>query len=168
MKIGKKQSSMQQMAYARRIFGGDGKVKKQIALDCGYAPSVANSVMSHIENKQGFKNAMAELASESNNLALTIMMEFKARGLQGFTNQELINSLKTISTAWEKFTNPKDPTSSNHHTGNKLRTVIMNRIENQTITTSELPNTSAPPVYIDVDNGVTTEPSGDLDLDLDF
>lgn len=123
---------MKQLAYAKRMFGADGTSKKSIALDCGYSPNVANSVKSHIENKPGFNNAMAVLAVDSNNLALAAMHEFKARGFEDFSNKELIGALNAIGSAWAKFNAiPKDPNSN--PTGNKLRTVIMQQVANQTI-----------------------------------
>ena len=123
---------MRQMAYAKRILGGQGTSKKQIALDCGYSPNVANSISSHIENKPGFNNAMAALAIDSNNLALAAMHEFKARGFEDFTNKELVGALNAIGSAWSRFNaieKDKKPPSEN---ANKLRTVILQRIENQT------------------------------------
>ena len=136
MFIPKKGSSMKQLAYARRIFGGDGITKKQIALDVGYSPNVANSVSSHIENKAGFNNAMAALAVDSNNLALAAMHEFKARGFEDFTNKELIGALNAIGSAWSKFNQPPKDTDRNMNPkGNKLRTVILQQVENQTLTT---------------------------------
>ena len=121
---------MKQMAYAKRILGGQGISKKQIALDSGYSPNVANSIPSHIENKPGFHNAMSALAVDSNNLALAAMHEFKARGFKEFSNKELVGALNAIGSAWSKFNaqpKEKDPTE----TGNKLRTVVLQQIENQ-------------------------------------
>jgi len=121
---------MKQMAYAKRILGGQGISKKQIALDSGYSAAVANSVSSHIENKPGFNNAMSALAVDSNNLALAAMHEFKARGFKEFSNKELVGALNAIGSAWSKFNaqpKEKDPTE----TGNKLRTVVLQQIENQ-------------------------------------
>lgn len=66
------------MAYARRIWGGQGGSKKIVALDVGYSSNVSNSVKSHIEDKLGFNNAMAALAVDSNNLALAAMHEWKS------------------------------------------------------------------------------------------
>lgn len=140
MKIAKRGSSMKQMAYARRIFGGQGKCKKQIALDVGYSPNVANSISSHIENQPGFNNAMAQLAVDSNNLALAAMHEFKARGFEDFSNKDLVGALNAIGNAWSKFNTvtKKDPNAP--QSGNRLRTVILQQIENQTI--------QAPPVEV--------------------
>jgi hypothetical protein len=130
--IKKKGSTMKQMAYAKRLFGAQGKNKKQIALDVGYSPFVANSISSHIENKPGFNNAMAALAVDSNNLALAAMHEFKARGFKDFSNKDLVGALNAIGSAWSRFnTIPKDPSGGNQST-NKLRTVILQQIENQT------------------------------------
>ena len=136
---------MKQMAYARRILGGQGTSKKQIALDCGYSPNVANSVTSHIESKPGFNNAMAALAIDSNNLALAAMHEFKARGFKDFTNKELVGALNAIGSAWSRFNAlPKEKAPSEN--SNKLRTVILQRIENQTNVGSSISTAPAPEV----------------------
>lgn len=146
-------STMKQMAYAKGILGAQGKTKKEIALNVGYSPNVANSISSHIENKPGFNNAMAALAIDSNNLALAAMHEFKARGFEDFTNKELIGALNAIGSAWSKFNAvPKEKAPSEN--SNKLRTVILQRIENQTNVGS---NT--------VTDGSKTEPSvADVDI----
>jgi hypothetical protein len=80
---------------------------------------------------------MAQLAVDSNNLALAAMHEFKARGFQDFSNKDLVGALNAIGSAWSRFnTVPKE---SNENTSkNRLRTVILQQIENQTI--------QAPPV----------------------
>jgi len=124
---------MKQMAYARQLFGAKGKNKKQIALDVGYSPNVANSIKTHIENKPGFNYAMSALAVESNNLALEALSEFKARGLKDFSNKELTGALNAISNAWSKFNAPAIEQSNNAKEGNKLRKVILQQIENQTV-----------------------------------
>jgi hypothetical protein len=133
MKISKKGSSMKQIAYARRVFGGQGKCKKQIALDCGYSPNVANSISSHIENQPGFHNAMAALAQDSNNLALAAMHEFKARGFADFSNKDLVGALNAIGSAWSRFNAPPPAPKGDGQGNNRLRTVILNQIENATI-----------------------------------
>lgn len=127
-------STMKQMAYARKLFSADGANKKQIALDVGYSPTTANSIATHIENKPGFNNAMAALAIDSNNLALAAMHEFKARGFEDFSNKDLVAALNAIGGAWAKFNTqvPKDDPLNRNNT-NKLRTVILQQIENQTI-----------------------------------
>jgi hypothetical protein len=112
------------MAYARRVFGADPKTKQEIALDVGYSPNVARSVATHIENKLGFNNAMAQLAHESGNLAMQVMHEFKGRGFDDFTNSELTNALTAIGGAWSKFNEPlrqAEPSASS----NKLRTIVL-------------------------------------------
>lgn len=124
---------MKQMAYARRLFGGQGKCKKQIALDVGYSPNVANSVSSHIENQPGFHNAMSQLAADSNNLALAAMHEFKARGFEDFSNKDLVGALNAIGSAWSKFNAPPANRGGGTPSTNKLRTVILQQIENQTV-----------------------------------
>jgi hypothetical protein len=146
--IKRKASTMKQMAYARRILGAQGDSKKSIALDVGYSPTSANSIVSHIESKPGFNNAMAALAIDSNNLALAAMHEFKARGFGDFSNKDLIGALNAIGSAWSRFNaglKEKPITES----GNKLRTIILNQIENQTINPAAAE--SAPPVVVDIE-----------------
>jgi hypothetical protein len=134
----KNSSTPKQIAYARRMWGGEMINKKQLALDVGYAPSVAACAGNAVEKSRGFANAMANLAAESNDLALTIMHEFKARGVQSFTNKDLIGSLNAIGNAWGRFnsalTKERDLTGPNTKLGqNKLRTIILQQVENQTL-----------------------------------
>lgn len=131
-------STMKQQAYARKIFNGDAVNKKQAALDVGYSANSSNSIVSHIEKTPGFHSAMAKLAYESNNLALAAMEEFKARGFDGFTNNEMISALNAISGAWAKFSAPMQEKIDNT-SSNKLRTIILNQIENQTVVESSKP-----------------------------
>ena len=152
MKVTRNGCSMKQMAYARRIFGAQGQTKKDIARDVGYSTNVANSIKSHIENKLGFNNAMSQLAMDSNNLALAAMHEFKARGFEDFSNKDLVGALNAIGNAWSRFNDigrEKKPESEN---GNKLRTIVLQQIEQQqNITTQTIlppqkpPDTPAPP-----------------------
>lgn len=137
MFIQKGKYTMKQMAYARQLLGAQGKNKKQIALDVGYSSSVANSVAQHIESQQGFNNAMMKLAHESNNLALAAMHEFQSRGFSEFTNTELTNALNAIAGAWAKFNTASPLERSNDTSKNRLRTIILQRVENQTVTPSQ-------------------------------
>jgi hypothetical protein len=159
MRIARKGTSLKQMAYARRVFGGQGKCKKQIALDVGYSPNVANSISSHIENKPGFNNAMAALAADSNNLALAAMHEFKARGFEEFSNKDLVGALNAIGSAWSRFnTVPKDPNQT--PSTNRLRTVILQQIENQTVLEGNK--------VVDVTENKEEEEQEEVDDNLDF
>lgn len=127
---------MKQMAYARGLLGATGTDKKRIALQAGYSPYVANSISSHIENQPGFHNAMTKLAYESNNLALAALHEFKSRGFENFTNKELNGALNAIGSAWARFNNAGVKERESKDDKNKLRTVILQQVENQTITSS--------------------------------
>lgn len=136
MKIPNKGSTLKQLAYARRVWGAKGEDKKSIALDVGFSPSVANSVMSKIESRKGFHNAIARLAADSGNLAIAAMHEFKARGFDDFSNKELISSLNAISKAWGTFNkgvNDLEREGDGRDNGkNRLKTVILQNISNQT------------------------------------
>lgn len=134
VKIAKTGSTLKQTAYARRIWGAQGKDKQQIALDVGYSKYIAATPKSKIENSRGFNNAMARLAADSNNLALTVMSELKARGFTDFSNKDLVGALNAISGAWKNFNNIGPRKEDEIDNGkNRLRTVILQRIENQTI-----------------------------------
>jgi hypothetical protein len=150
MYCGKRASSMKQMAYAKRVFGAQCTTKKEIALDVGYSANVANSISSHIENKPGFNYAMTQLAVDSNNLALAAMSEFKARGFKEFSNKDLIGALNAIGSAWTRFNQVKEK-PNDHPTNNKLRTVILQQIENQTLNTSATKPVAKKPPVIEVE-----------------
>lgn len=142
----KGQATMMQVAYARRVFGGQGVDRKQIALDVGYSPSVANVVKKKIEDSVGFNSAMAKLAADSNNVALAALHEFKVRGFNEFSNKDLVGALNAIGNAWSRFNPEAKAKRDDDNPGkNRLRTIVMNRIENQTInagpTITEVPAT---------------------------
>ena len=128
-KIKKGASTLKQMAYARRLLGAQGTNKKQIALDVGYSPSVANSIVEHIESKPGFHNAMAKLAEDSNNLALAAMSEFKSRGLKDFSNKDLVSALNAIAQAWSRFNAVTlESKRLKREAPNRLRTIVMSQV----------------------------------------
>lgn len=77
--------------------------KRQVALDAGFSESTAR-VPRSIENKAGFKLAMAQLAGETENVAMKLMFELQARDLSKMNNQDLLRSLDVISRAHERFT----------------------------------------------------------------
>lgn len=131
-------STLRQIAYARQSWGAKQETKRQIALDVGYTHNVANSVVSKIESTRGYNNAVAKLAAESNMLALSIMHEFKARGVQDFSNKELISAMSAISNAWGRFNKGLREAETPVDNGkNKLRTIILQNINKQTLTTAE-------------------------------
>jgi len=127
--------TMRQYAYARRVWGAKGTDKQNIALDVGYSPATARKAKEKIEDSPGFNNAIAKLAAESNNMAVAVLAEFKARGLKDFSNKDLVGALNAIGGAWSKFNaiDIETAKSKKNPEGNRLRAVIMNRIENQTI-----------------------------------
>lgn len=137
MKIQKNGSSMKQIAYARRVFGAQGTSKKNIALDVGYSKAVSNSIKSKIESRPGFNNAMAKLAVDSNNLVLEIMSEFKARGFEDYSNKDLNGAMNAITNAWTKFNGAEKPKDDPNKNQNRLRTVILQRVDNQVVNTSQ-------------------------------
>lgn len=130
---------MKQLAYARRVWGAQGTDKKSIALDVGYSPAVASSVVSKIESRPGFNNAIAKLAADSNNMALAVMSEFKARGFSDFSNKDLVASLNAIAGAWDKFNKGLiEHTKPEDNGKNRLKTVILQNIQRQVnVTPSE-------------------------------
>jgi hypothetical protein len=161
MKIARTGSSMKQVAYARRAWGAKQETKKLIALDVGYSPSVANSVVSKIESRPGFNNAMAKLAAESNNLALTIMHEFKSRGVKDFSNKDLVGALNAIAGAWDRFNKgliERDRPVDNGK--NRLRTVILQNISGPVTNTGE--------VVDEVPDDLIEPQPEDVPSDLDF
>jgi len=122
---------MMQQAYARRLWAANGKSKKDIALAVGYSEEVANSTLKHIEEAPGFQKAMTKLAQESNSLALAALEQFKLRGLDDFSNKDLVSALNAITKAWSQFSAPVTKAAPPPSANNKLRTVILQQIENQ-------------------------------------
>ena len=160
MKIPRNGSSLRQTAYAKRIWAGQGTNKKQVALDVGYGPNVANSIVSKIESKPGFNNAIAKLATESNCLALKVMAEFKARDMKEFSDKDLISSLNAITQAWDRFNKGLVESVKVEDNGkNRLKTVILQRINNATINASE----PTPPVDAEFTENV---PEGVINMDF--
>jgi hypothetical protein len=154
MKRPKHGATLKQYAYATKLLNAEGRSKKDIALSVGYSPSVAMNVENKIENTEGFQNAVIALATESNNMALAVMSEYKARGLEYFSNKDLNGALNAISQAWDRFNKHRAPNKSQTPEGNKLKAVIMQRVENQTINMPKAEPSSAP-----AENGIP---------DLDF
>lgn len=128
-------STIRQKNYALKAFAGTCRTKKEAALDVGYPSNVASSVKSKIENTKGYKNAMIEILTESDNLVLNIMGEFKRRGFEEFSNRDLTRSIEAIGNAWSKFNGINDAAKKvrEEETHNKLRTVVLQQIEHQTV-----------------------------------
>jgi hypothetical protein len=138
------QPTLKQAAYARRVFNANGTSRSQIARDVGYSPSSAINA-NHIEKSQGFKTAMIKLSIESGDIASAIMTEFKRRGVTDFSDKDLIGALNAISSAWSKFNSPLLHNSENDTPNtSRLRTVILQQIEQQNITNQNGETTSNP------------------------
>jgi hypothetical protein len=97
----KKQPSVRQLKYAYGIMDHH-KSKQQVALEAGFSESTAR-VPKSIENKLGFKLAVAQLAGEMENTAMKIMFELQARDLSQMSNKDLLTSLDVMSKTWERF-----------------------------------------------------------------
>lgn len=163
MRIAKTGSTMRQQAYARRVFSGSGKSKSEIALDVGYSRFAANSPKSKIESKRGFHNAIAKLAKDSNELALAAMHELKGRGFDDFTNKEIISAVGTLAAAWKTFSEPlikqMEPQNQITDNGNRLRSIVLQRVEKQIV---ESPRPINDPAHVeeimnDVENELEKE-----------
>lgn len=146
-------STVKQYAYAtRRLSPGNAQSKKEIALLSGFSMSVAENVKAKVEDTQGYQNALVQLASDSNNLLIGVIAEFKSRGLKEFSNADLVKALNAISTAWEKIDKKRAPDANRTPEGNPLRAILQRRVETQTVTVEEIPKqTPAPIEHIDLD-----------------
>jgi len=80
----------------------ENKTKQQIALDSGFSPSTAR-VPKSIENKLGFKLAMAQLAGEMENVTMKLMCELQTRDMSQMSNKDLLYSLDVLSKTHERF-----------------------------------------------------------------
>lgn len=97
----KKHPTTRQKKYARGLME-ESKSKQQIALEAGYSPSSAR-VPKLIENKQGFKLAVAQLAGEVGNVTGKLMAELQARDLSKMDNKTLISFLDVASKTHERL-----------------------------------------------------------------
>jgi hypothetical protein len=145
MKRSKSGSTPRQYAYAVKKLGGQGRSKKDIALSVNFSPSVAANAANKIETTAGYLNAVIGLATESNNLVLAIMTEYKARGFKNFSNKDLSGALNAISGAWERFDKKRAPDQNRTPEGNPLRKVIMQKVENQVINVTAEPAPASTP-----------------------
>jgi len=96
----KKHPSIRQLKYARGLM--ECKTKQQNAIDSGYSPSSAR-VPKLIENKAGFKLAVAQLAGEVGDVTGKLMTELQVRDLSKMDNQTLINFLEVSSKTHERL-----------------------------------------------------------------
>jgi hypothetical protein len=144
MKRTKTGSTIKQVAYARKIFNGDGQSKKDIARSVGYSLAMANNVQAKIEDTEGFINAMQKLAQESNNLVMEVLLEYKKRGLTEFSNKDLNGALNAISTAWDRIGKQRAGNKNQDPKQNKLRAVMMQHVENQTVVMPRTQEVAAP------------------------
>lgn len=161
MKAPRGGSTLRQTAYAQRLLGARGESKKEIALNVGYSMTSANSIASHIESKPGFHHAMAKLAKESNNLALAAMEEFKARGFEGFSNKDLVGALNAIGGAWSRFNQSQQRGQLEGQGPNRLRTVILQQVENQTV------NALPPPTREEEEMELSVPPEEEVEMEDD-
>jgi len=97
----KRTPSIRQRKYAYGLMN-DNKTRQQIALEAGFSPSTAR-VPKLIENKQGFKLALAMLAGEMGNVCTQLMFELQARDMSKMDNQTLLYSLDVISRVHDRF-----------------------------------------------------------------
>jgi hypothetical protein len=97
----KKHPSIRQMKYARGL-QEENMTKQQIALEAGYSPSSAR-VPKLIENKAGFKLAVAQLAGEVGNVTGKIMAELQVRDLSKMDNKTLIGFLDVATKTHERL-----------------------------------------------------------------
>ncbi len=123
---------MKQKAYARRILGAQGKTKKEIALAVGYSGAVAHNAKAKIENTEGYANAVRDLALETGDVVMYAYASIKNRNLDKEDLKTVLRAVEVLSNAFEKFSNNKN-NDEKALKNNRLRTVLMQRVENQTI-----------------------------------
>lgn len=97
----KKTPSIRQQRYAYGIMN-EAKTKQQIALESGFSYSTSR-VPKSIENKLGFKLAVAQIAGEMENVSMQVLFELQARDLSKVDNKTLLTFLDVISRTHERF-----------------------------------------------------------------
>jgi hypothetical protein len=122
-----------QLAYARRVLDGGAHTRKDMALMSGYSQASAGNA-GYLEKKMGFHNAMQKLALQSNMVVTALLEEFSNRNLRDFTDKDLIAATNVLTNSWAKFNKVNIETEMPKQQGpNRLRPVIMQHIENQTV-----------------------------------
>lgn len=134
MKRKKGGSTIKQMAYATRMFNGQAGSKKEAALLSGFSLAVAENAKYKIESTEGYKNALLNMFTRSNNLLNAAMIEFELRGFSEFSNKDMVSALNAITSAWEKIDAKRAPNKMKTPEGNPLRAVFTRRSETQTVT----------------------------------
>ncbi len=177
MRIPPQGSAAKQIAYAHKSFGAENGERRKIALEVGYSRTSANSIISKIESKKGYLNAMGVLVEKSNNLAISIFDEFKRRDISEFTNKELISSLGTISIAMDRFCQRMEAAEAPppNPNGNRLRTIVLQNITKQVNTPAAgetaiiSPGDNATPVeFEEVEEDKGTEEKEESEEDSEF
>ncbi|MEI6810947.1 MAG: hypothetical protein WCK60_02780 [Candidatus Nomurabacteria bacterium] len=97
----KKTPSIRQRRYAYGIMN-ESKTKQQIALESGFSYSTSR-VPKSIENKLGFKLAVAKIAGEMENVSMQVLFELQARDMSKMDNKTLLYALEVISKTHERF-----------------------------------------------------------------
>lgn len=143
MKRPRKGSTVKQYAYATRRLNGEGRSKKEIALRSGYTLSMAENAKAKIEETEGYQNAVIQLATDSNNLLMAVMAEFKARGLKDFSNADLTKALNAISGAWDRIEKVRAPNKLKTPDGNPLRAIFTEKTVTKTAVVESVPREQA-------------------------
>lgn len=165
MKRPQRGSTIKQYAYATRRLNGQAASKKEAALLSGFSITVAENAKHKIEETEGYQNAVIVLATESNNLLLAVLHEFKARGLSEFTNKELNGALNAISGAWDRIERTRAPDKMKNPEVNRLRGIFTRETVKETATLETLP--AAPLTQsLPTHDAVFTEKEQELDLDF--
>lgn len=138
-------STPKQFAYATRMLNGGADSKKEAALLSGYTISMAENAKAKIESTEGYHNAMEQLALKSNNLMLAALSAFEARGLDGFTNKELVAALNAIGSAWERVEKQRNP-QKELPGGNRLAGIFKRTTVTETAVIPPASEETAPPV----------------------
>ena len=170
MKRPKKGSTTKQYAYAVRRLGGQGDTKKEMAKLSGYSNKMALNAKHKIEETEGYKNAVIELAAKSNNLLLGVMSEFEARGLKDFSNKDLNAALNAISRAWDRIEKTRAPNKMKTPEGNPLRAIFTERTRTATFESApdEEAATASKEEDTPVDYEIKEEPAPLSKEQLDF
>ncbi len=117
-------ATRKQWAYAKNSLNPSVS-RGEAAKLAGYGPSLV-SHPARIDQATGTQNAMAHLAAEAGNLALSAMHTLKSRGFDEFSNAELVRALTAIAGAYEKF-QPKMKEPADGGAGSALRALLLSR-----------------------------------------
>lgn len=133
MKRPRNGSTVKQYAYAHNKLSGKANSKYEVAKLSGYSNTMARRPKEKIESTDGYKNAMMQLAAQSNNMLMKVLYEFDRRDITKFADKDLIAAVNAITSSWAKIDTQRQMNANKDPDKNPLRSLFMTRADVLTV-----------------------------------